>query len=356
MAKNVALFFDGTWQVPDMDLEDGDTNTNVSRLYQAVADNPMAEGGTVKRYYHGVGSDLHWYDRLVAGATGLGLSEILVEAYVELVELLRPDDRLFLFGFSRGAYTARSLSGMLHTSGLLHPEHRQLAGRAYALYRDRRRGPQSAEARRFASRYAWVPEIHMIGVWDTVGSLGIPLRSFAAFNRRRFEFHDTRLSPLVRHAYQALAIDEHRKAFAPTLWSPQTTTSTLEQVWFPGAHSNVGGGYRDRVLSDVSLDWMMGRACEQGLPLLPDSRPLLGSPPREDDIVDSYQRFLSRLYRLISPRRYLRRIGFASFGNETLHPSVATRRLALPGYRPANPIHPRLAATPPSTSTPTAPK
>lgn len=150
MAKNVALFFDGTWQVPDMDLEDGDTNTNVSRLYQAVADNPMAEGGTVKRYYHGVGSDLHWYDRLVAGATGLGLSEILVEAYVELVELLRPEDRLFLFGFSRGAYTARSLSGMLHTSGLLHPEHRQLAGRAYALYRDRRRGPQSAEARRFA--------------------------------------------------------------------------------------------------------------------------------------------------------------------------------------------------------------
>ncbi|MBY5930749.1 DUF2235 domain-containing protein [Halomonas sp. DP8Y7-3] len=343
MAKNVALFFDGTWQVPDTDLQDGDTNTNVSRLYQAVLENPMAEGGTITRYYRGVGSGRRWYERLVSGATGLGLSDILLDAYVELIDLLRPGDRLFLFGFSRGAYTARSLSGLLHTTGLLRPAHRQLACRAYRLYRDRRRGPHSAEAKRFASRYTWMPDIHMIGVWDTVGSLGIPLRSFANFNRRLFEFHDTRLSPLVRHAYQALAIDEHREAFAPTLWSPQTTTATLEQAWFPGAHSNVGGGVEQRALSDISLDWMMTRAALHGLTLAPHSRPLLGAPPRDDDIVDSYALFLSHLYQLVSPLRYLRPVGFARFGNECLHASVAERQTVLPHYRPRNAFHPSLS-------------
>ncbi|MGQ7248019.1 DUF2235 domain-containing protein [Halomonas sp. V046] len=343
MAKTIVMSFDGTWNVPDMNLEDGDTNTNVYRLHDAVvaSETPW---GTIKRYYSGVGTDGgHWY--LVAGATGLGLSDILLRAYRDLIDLWEAGDRLFLFGFSRGAYTARSLSGLLETSGLLRREHRQRLDHAYRLYRDRRQGPRSAAAERFAKRYSVVVPIHLLGVWDTVGSLGIPLNSFGAFNRRHFEFHDTRLSHRVRHACQALAVDEHRKAFAPTLWSPASPAAgSLEQAWFPGAHSNVGGGYPSRILSDVSLAWMMERAERHGLVLAADKRPVLLATHRSADIVDSYREFLSHFYRLVSPRRYLRPIGFTPFGNETLHPSVRQRRLILRDYRPINPTHPSLDA------------
>ncbi|MPY64658.1 DUF2235 domain-containing protein, partial [Streptomyces spongiae] len=220
---------------------------------------------------------------------GVGLSRNVIDAYRFLVHAYEPGDELYLFGFSRGAFTARSLAGLVRNSGILRREHSGRVKKAWALYRDRIETPSGAASTLFRRAFSYEPEIHFIGVWDTVGALGIPVpgpgwtKPVVDMVNRRWAFHDTELSSHVKGAFHALAIDEQRSAFRPTLWSRQPGTADdaqeLRQVWFAGVHSDIGGGYPETSLSDIALLWMVHHARRYGLEF--DTRALSPSGPRE---------------------------------------------------------------------------
>ncbi|MEV0977723.1 DUF2235 domain-containing protein [Streptomyces sp. NPDC049915] len=268
MAKRLVVCCDGTWNFADQP-----SKTNVAKVALSVRQG-SASGKEQRIYYHsGVGTQRR--ERLRGGAFGVGLSRNVTDAYRFLVETYEPDDELFLFGFSRGAFTARSLAGLVRNSGILCREHAERTQEAWSLYRDRNEQPNGAACTLFRRSYARETEIRFIGVWDTVGALGIPLPDAAALqpavNRfnHRWAFHDTELSRWVNGAFQALAIDERRSAFRPALWHQRSGASRqgqeLKQVWFAGVHLDVGGGYSETGLSDVTLLWMVDQARRYGL-------------------------------------------------------------------------------------------
>jgi uncharacterized protein (DUF2235 family) len=269
--KRLVICSDGTWGTPDQfDEFHTPVPTNVTKLAEWVADTD-AQGIEQRMFYNpGVGTGA--FDHLLGGAFGVGLSQKIKDAYMFIVETFAVDDELFLFGFSRGAYTARSLAGLIRNSGVLRPQYASRLEDAYELYRDRTNAthPRSAQARLFRATYSHVPRIKFIGVWDTVGALGIPdLRlPTPTVISDRWKFHDVELSTTVDFAYHALALDERRKPFEPTLWDQQDDapeTQVLEQVWFAGTHGNVGGGTGDAGLSDIALLWLVTRARTTGL-------------------------------------------------------------------------------------------
>jgi hypothetical protein len=209
----------------------------------------------------------------------MGLSGNVKDAYRFLVDAYEPGDELYLFGFSRGAFTARSVAGLVRNCGILRRENADRVEEAWALYRDRIEKPSGTAATLFRGTYAHETRIHFIGVWDTVGSLGIPLAGprrlpVVRLVNRRWAFHDTELSSRVDGAFHALAVDEQRGPFAPTLWHQQPGDAEkgreLKQVWFAGVHSDVGGGCPDTALSDVALLWMVHQARRYGLEFQPE--------------------------------------------------------------------------------------
>ncbi|HEX7928618.1 MAG TPA: DUF2235 domain-containing protein, partial [bacterium] len=317
--RRLVICADGTWNTPDKRSE----RTNVVRLTEAALPRDKAGVTQIVKYHKGVGTGDGW-DRITGGAFGDGLSENIQDLYLFLIHNYQPGDHVFLFGFSRGAYTARSLAGLIRNSGVLKPEHTTRAKDAYTLYRDRSPGahPKSEKAVKFRQQYAW-PEfnIRCIGVWDTVGALGIPLSAFRFWNKAQYEFHDTDLSSHVDFAFHALAIDERRKPFLPTLWKKQATSppsQVLEQAWFPGVHSDVGGGYPQTGLSDGAFAWMMNRAGKAGLAVDP-TRVKAGNP--DGRMHDS----MTAMYRLLGPKE--RTPGSVlPQGFESLHVSTTTRK------------------------------
>ncbi|MFJ6086278.1 DUF2235 domain-containing protein [Streptomyces sp. NPDC092369] len=269
MAKHLVVCCDGTWNIADQQ-----SKTNVTKV--ALAVRPHSAVGTEQRVYYGKGVGTLRGERLRGGAFGAGLSRNVLDAYRFLVHTYQPGDQLYLFGFSRGAFTARSLAGLIRNCGIPRPEHADRIGEAWALYRSRANRPTSVAATLFRRAYSYETEIRFIGVWDTVGALGIPAlpgpRPFRwlveRFNRR-WSFHDTELSSWVNGAFHALAIDEQRSAFAPTLWHQQPGAfakgQELKQVWFAGVHTDIGGGYPESGLSDITLHWMVDHARAYGL-------------------------------------------------------------------------------------------
>lgn len=339
MAKKLIISFDGTWNTPDKNpTADGDSSTNVWKLHTAIqARDP---DGVTQHAWYGEGVGTRWYDKLRGGVFGVGLSRNIQDGYRQLANAYEDGDQIYVLGFSRGAYSARSLVGMIRNAGLLLPTHINRVEQAYALYRTRDEGADSENARFFRQRYTRTVPIHFLGVWDTVGALGIPLESFAWFNKAYYGFHDTELSGIVRNAYHAVAIDEHRKSYSATLWDPkEKPNQTLEQVWFSGAHANVGGGYADNPLSDVALRWMAAKAMDCGLALDPSQFPDL--PVQLPAITDSYKQFLGGAYSQNEPR-YFRSIGATPNGQELLDASVVQRLSSEAEYRPKNPVEPHL--------------
>ena len=336
--KRLVLSFDGTWNTPD---EDGDrddkASTNVWRLHKAVL--PSDSSGMAQQawYDKGVGTD--WYSRIAGGVAGVGLSRNIIQGYAYLAEHYAPGDEIFVLGFSRGAYTARSLVGLIRNCGILREPKGDLIQEAYQIYRTRGDGADSEQAKAFR-RDAAHPvnaEISCLGVWDTVGALGIPVHSFDFFNRQFYEFHDTKLSSIVKNAFHALALDEHRREYAATLWSPsERPDQRIEQVWFPGAHANVGGGYESDVLADVTLAWMMDRVAGCGLALDPNAKPALDDRNWTQDLRNSFGEFLRGVYRYFNDRHY-RPIGTTQYGCELLD-KAATERFRRCEYRPRNPV------------------
>jgi uncharacterized protein (DUF2235 family) len=205
------------------------------------------------------------------GLTGTGIGENIIEGYGEIVRQYRPGDRIYIFGFSRGAYTARAIAGAIRTCGLLKPSNLRYVPALMSLYRARLgRGVSVPIPDEFV--YRPVP-IELLGVFDTVASLGAPLWGWW-FNPRGTRNRALNTSPMpnCRHVYHALAMDERRATFFPTLfWHPGGSrsgwTETLEQVWFRGAHADVGGGYSETGLSDITLGWMLEKAERHGLTL-----------------------------------------------------------------------------------------
>jgi len=210
-------------------------------------------------------------------AAGRGINRQIRRAYGVLASRYRPGDRIFLFGYSRGAYAVRSLAGLIDRMGLLRRE--EATERAVLLlYRHYQVNPHSAAARRLSRRLCH-PEagIEMIGVWDTVKALGLQLPVLWRFTEVPHRFHNHELGPSVRRGYQALALDETRAVFDPVLWTTRDDwQGRIEQVWFRGAHGDIGGqigGFvAARPLANIPLTWMLGRAEACGLPLPPGWR------------------------------------------------------------------------------------
>ena len=334
--KRIIVCFDGTWSKPaDENMEPPDqVETNVHRFYKSVSETGSDGVKQVKWYDEGIGS--HWYDRFSGGVLGLGLETNIIQGYKFLAEQYDEGDEVYLLGYSRGAYTARSLAGMIRNCGLIKKGPLDLTriAVAYGIYRARDDGPDSFTARSFRFLFSQEISIKFIGVWDTVGALGIPLDIAEGLNLRLYEFHDTKLSPIIENAYHAVAIDEHRKIFDVTLWNPDTALEqTLEQRWFAGSHGDVGGGYKERAVSDLALKWMQDRAGALGLGLAtvaPDAN------AHQKAIHDAYADFLKGKYAKLHARHF-RTIGGTQFGNEGIDESVRLRHQNDETYRPQNP-------------------
>jgi uncharacterized protein (DUF2235 family) len=279
--KNIILCADGTWNTPQgAGLTAG--GTNVWKLYCALPDTPAQ----LKYYDSGVGTDGSAIDHLNGGTMGDGLFQKVQDCYSFLSHVYDPGDKIYLFGFSRGAYTARSAGGMIAAFGV---PSRNLSNATtpeiFAAYRESDKTKRAALKQSLKDSYGLEPvTIAMMGVWDTVGALGIPVSLFHAFNEKKYGFLDTTLSDCIEHAYHAVSIDERRSQFAPTLWtnpdgSPRANDARCEQVWFPGVHCDVGGSYADSELADITLAWMMNKAKERGLEFLPDAEAKYLTPP-----------------------------------------------------------------------------
>ncbi len=270
MSKNIALLSDGT----------GNSNikgrgTNVFKLYEAIDFN-LTDCPQLAFYDDGVGTQQFKPLKILGGAFGWGLSRNVRHLYTELVRCYEPGDRIYLFGFSRGAFTVRSLAGLIAKMGILksaaYPDDDELEIAVLKLYQDYRRNNLAHLEKLFFRPprgndlivHQNAP-IRFIGVWDTVAAVGLPFAEATEFWNRyvfRFKFSDHVLNPLVERACQAMSIDDERQTFHPLLWQDDPR---IEQVWFPGVHANVGGGYPQQGLSLVALDWMMKKAQQAGL-------------------------------------------------------------------------------------------
>lgn len=269
MNKRLVVCCDGTWNVPDQA-----SPTNVVKLALAVSERDKS-GIEQRVFYHqGVGTTRG--ERIRGGSFGLGLSRDVRDCYRFLCENYDPGDELYFIGFSRGAFTARSTAGLVRNSGVLRRENLDKLSDAFALYRKRGENshPRGTGAKLFRRNFSHEPRVRFIGVFDTVGALGVPLKGLriAALINRRWQFHDTALSSQVERAHHALAIDEKRGPFQPTLWDRQESDQKqfVEQVWFAGVHSDVGGGYPDCALAEIPLLWMADRAAAAGLAFTKD--------------------------------------------------------------------------------------
>lgn len=334
--KRIAIFCDGTWNTPDKEEKGKLCQTNVVKMANAMS-SKSGDGACQKLYYDsGVGSEGGWFKRVFDGATGTGISKNIMQAYGFLVRHYDPGDELFFFGFSRGAFTVRSLAGLIRNSGILDLKYIDKIEQAYDLYKARgeKFHPRSEAAVLFRKTYAVeeITRIRFIGVWDTVGALGNPLM-FNKIVSRRNEFHDPELSSTIDFAYHALAIDEKRKNFQASLWHQQKKSvgQTLEQVWFAGVHSDIGGGYANATVSDTALQWLLEKA--EGCKLKFEPFALKPADPHAQ-----LHESRTGLYKIIPV--YSRPIGAVPGSglatNESLHPSVTERYSKESTYRPEN--------------------
>lgn len=319
---------DGTWNTARRAAP-----TNVVRLHAAVA--ATGPDGLAQRAHYVQGVGTRPFERLVGGVFGFGLSANVQDGYAFLVEHFEPGDELFLVGFSRGAYTARSLAGLVRNAGVLRREHADRQDEAYALYRDRAEHPRGEASTAFRARFSHETRIRAVGVWDTVGALGIPLGGLDTVRRlnARWRFHDTALSSRVDAAFHAVAVDERRGPFVPTLWQDDPAAAAegrrVEQVWFAGVHSDVGGGYAERGLADVTLLWMADRLAECGLALDPGA---LSPQEVVPDPLSPLHDSRTGVHRLTRP--VTRSLGEVAPGSELAASSAVERREQDPSYGP----------------------
>ena len=320
MSKNIVICSDGTGNSAIKGR-----GTNVFKLFEAVDLNGHRTNPDltpqVGLYDDGVGTEDFKPLKIFAGVTGFGLSRNVRQLYKELVRIYDPGDRIFLFGFSRGAFTARTLSGFIAACGILDVSKlrttrklEKAVRKAYKSYRHRYRTelaklflgePDNKKIELFKKTHCLEGddpiEIEFLGVWDTVDAVGLPfhLSDFINLVIHRFKFPDRTLNKSVKRACHALAIDDERLSFRPLLWeySDDSDKKRIEQVWFAGAHSNVGGGYPKQGMSLVALDWMIRKAMESGLRVLESDHSLFHEHANVDDKLYNPRAGLGMFYR-----------------------------------------------------------
>ncbi|KAK8192759.1 hypothetical protein M8818_007931 [Zalaria obscura] len=390
--KRIVICSDGTWLNSDSGSLKSQLNipSNVTRIARAIR--PQSKDGIsqIVYYHYGVGSQGGIVDRIYGGVTGDGLAEAVREQYSFIATNWEQGDEIFLFGFSRGAYTARATAGLISEIGLLtrdglpylaeifrdvqhrhdadyHPKHPDIPFRNKPSELDP--SYRKELQRRGLTRLGI--SIKAIGVWETVGSLGTPrigwlekvgIQSSAT---KRMGFYNTRLSDCIENAFQALALDERRSSFSPAVWEKMPGNQTrLRQCWFPGVHSNVGGGYEDQELANITLAWMMSQV-----------RDLLDLNldyvlEQHDDNVEYYEKHRQKIRPWSFGKIYNSMTGIYALGGETtrtpgryfvidpdtgrktdiplrdtheyVHPSVRARvRLRGPGYDDRGTYEPR---------------
>lgn len=288
--QRLILLFDGTWNDP----------TNQTNVYRIAGHILEYDESVRQKFFYDPGVGTGNLDQLRGGVFGYGLSKNLIQGYEWLAKRYTDLDEIWVFGYSRGAYTARSLVGLIRKCGLLRIVTPKLLEEAENIYRDKKLHPDSEQCREFRLNYgrdAEPPRIRFIGVWDTVGALGIPGTNISESGR--YAWHDTTLSSHTDYAYQAVALDEHRFAYDVSLWTSddglkKPKNIEVEQRWFIGAHSNVGGGNGSSdLLADISLQWMMEKASSAGLKMRNFTA---RNDAWKSNPTDSYKNFVKGVY------------------------------------------------------------
>jgi uncharacterized protein (DUF2235 family) len=329
MNKRIVICADGTWNRPEENPKE-DFPTNVLRLARAIK--PVDSDKVPQQVFYdwGVGS---YYSQVVGGTTGKGLHKNIMDDYRYIVQNYSPGDELYLFGFSRGSYTIRSLCGLINNCGIIKRPDAALIQKAFNHYKKSGKAyaPRGAASVKFRKEHSHRSrEIKFVGVWDTVGAMGIPISFLGLFDDKD-EFYDTKIGSNVRIARHALAVDEHRKDFEPTIWAPKDNMD-MKQVWFTGAHSDIGGSYKpDRngaLLSDNALDWMIKEAKRSGLAIEGHLRKSINKSP-----LATLHKSRRSFYRI--KKTYYRKIDHGH-GAVLMHESVKQRWEKDAKYRPKN--------------------
>jgi uncharacterized protein (DUF2235 family) len=325
--KRIVVCSDGTWNTADQRW-----NTNVVSVARSVS--VKDPSGTIQIVFYdpGVGTG-NLLDRLTGGAFGSGLDRNIEDAYRFVADNYDDGDELFFFGFSRGAYTVRSTVGLIRKAGLLRKVHAGRFREAYRLYRSKMLTPSSDESIEFRRAFSREAEVKFLGVWDTVGALGVPISGLRFLTHGKYDFHDVELSRIVKNAYHAVAIDERRGTFKPTLWMTKPKPDQhIEQVWFAGAHTDVGGGCPEPAgLPDVTFRWMTEKARDAGLAFDQPTVELVTEDANELGVV---HKSVTGFYRLLP--RHLRIIGDEKFARQSISPAVRRRYKEIPAYKPRN--------------------
>ncbi len=367
--KRIVLLCDGTWNSADSRYP-----TNVVKTAQCLK--PAGPDGVcqVPIYIPGVGTGKgvtalsRFADKTLGGALGWGLLDNIAEAYRHLVFTYEPGDEIYIFGFSRGAYTARSLAGMIRSTGIIPRDRLDYIPRAvlrYKTFGDPTTKPGSEESHKFRAEVspgvatsdaevAWRTEqglntpyllrITYVGIWDTVGALGVPsnLSIARVFNRDKYGFHDLELSSSVHSARHAVALDERRSTFPPTLWSNfdelnhrnPAQVDNYQQLYFAGDHGSVGGGGDLTHLSNIALRWVLEGARLNGLAFDPQH---LEAIERETDLMGPLSNTSTPpdgIFQKVLRKSQVDREG--PIDTIEMHEAPLTRWLDDPNYRPGS--------------------
>jgi len=339
MKKRLIVCCDGTWNTPEQEDNGIPAPTNVFKIFNAIAEYDVEANIEQKKYYHpGVGSDGGWIDSALGGAIGAGISRNIQSAYHWLASHYKEGDKIYLFGFSRGAFAARSLGGflgrgLLDLSGVTPTDSWARVEKAYKKgYRQKNSTIEDWAEKdwKFFHVGKAVP-IRFIGVWETVGALGVPddLELLNIFEKKKnWHFHNTELGENVTTARHAMAIDEIRSSFSITRWSNADKYSDTREVWFPGVHSDVGGGYAECGLSNGALVWIMKESNETGLKF----RERVMESISADPLAIMHNSFKGAFSKLRSRPRNI--CAIIQENEELLHSSVLERQHASPIEHP----------------------
>lgn len=320
--KRILLCLDGTWNAASKNRDE--PKTNVYKLYQCAQhfSTPLQ-----RAFYHeGVGTE--FFEKVRGGIFGYGLFEQIKDAYLDIVNEYEPGTQIFVAGFSRGAFSARCLASFLaecgvlrnHRLDLMDVRDKRAVDTLWELYANRNLKSNSGKLLDFCSKYCHPTTDDLVGavaVWDTVGSLGIPWEIFGdnaiavqlqkRSDDREMTLLDDELSPKISKAYHAVALDEQRSPFRPTLWDgPRLNDGSILQVWFAGSHSNVGGGFDACGLSDITLDWMIRQLSNNHGLLLRSVTPIatgVWDPVGETSMDEKAQKVNSSTLTLLERRR-----------------------------------------------------
>ncbi|WP_455223406.1 DUF2235 domain-containing protein [Kaarinaea lacus] len=364
MAKNIIICSDGTGNTAKKGR-----GTNVFKLYESVDLNYTKTQLTF--YDDGVGTESFKLFKILGGAFGFGLSRNVRQLYANLARVYEPNDNIYLFGFSRGAFTVRTLAGFISHCGVLnakehckndadlvnkvegaykayrHRYHTLLLGIWRALFKWRTKRKYGFTTVKEFKKYVHkektgITPIHFIGVWDTVSAVGFPIMGVSNFLNTiyRFKFPDNKLGSNVHYAYHALSIDDKRRTFHPEMWDEQgdeeNENQLIEQVWFAGVHSNVGGGYPKQGMSLVALHWMMEKAHLTGLHFNKSARDQYKELANVNDKLYDSRSGLAVYYRY-APRDISKICKNYHIKTPLIHNSVLQRSLNVTdGYAPGN--------------------